>query len=341
MARPVVYVAKLPSPAQFPEETVLFYDSILESKKIFKSWSRKFKLLVPLKSGENLKSIDSLNTVLKKITKLRATQSTQLTFVAVGGGSVGDFVGFLASVFLRGRHLIHIPSTWLAAVDSAHGGKNGLNFEGTKNQIGTFYPASKIYLCEELLKTQPPERLKEAVGEIVKTAILFDRKMFANLEKNIDLLDAHRTFQLIPKLVSWKYKIVEQDPFEKNGLRRILNLGHTMGHVFESHYGWPHGVCVLLGLQFSARWSFAKHILNEQDFVKISTFVESLSLKQDLDSALKGIKKSQIFELLKKDKKLATTTEIDFIFIEKIGQCRRLKMKIEDILFEVQRQKEF
>lgn len=336
MKSQIVYTKALPSPSQFIDETVLFYDSILANNKSFKDWLKNFPYKIALNSGEGLKTIKSFNSVLNKISKLKVPKSTNLTFIAVGGGSIGDFVGFLSSVYLRGRRLDLIPSTWLSAVDSSHGGKNGLNFLNTKNQIGSFYPAHKIYICEELLMSQPKERLTESLGEIVKIAVISDKKLFSLLENKISALEIYKQ---LPKIIGHKYKIVNQDFFEKKGLRRLLNLGHTMGHVFESHFGWPHGICVLLGLQFSARWSFNQGFLNQKDFFKISMLIDSFELNQNLNFALKKINKNKIISLLSKDKKLTAKDRLDFIFIKKIGFCQRQSVKIGQILEEVKRQK--
>ena len=172
MASPVQYVKSLPSRLQFSPETVLFYDSVLIQNSTVKSWIEKFEHRIDLKSGESLKTLTRLGQILQRLELHDVPMTSELTFVALGGGSVGDFVGFLASIYWRGRKLIHIPSTWLAAVDSAHGGKNGLNVNEVKNQLGTFYPAEQIIVCRDLLKTQPPERLMDALGEILKIAIL-------------------------------------------------------------------------------------------------------------------------------------------------------------------------
>ncbi|AGH94695.1 3-dehydroquinate synthase [Pseudobdellovibrio exovorus] len=333
------YLSVLPARKLFPIETVLVFDSILSRYPAFARWSQSFRYRVPLKSGEKLKTLDSLNATLKKLNQMQIPQSTELTFVAVGGGSVGDFVGFLASTYLRGRRLIQIPSTWLSAVDSAHGGKNGLNFLNTKNQIGTFYPAQKIYLCESLLKTQPQARLTEAMGEVIKIALLSDKKLFEEIENQHGVLSSTQLFKKLPEVVGLKYKIVQQDPLEKKGHRRLLNLGHTLGHVFESHFQWPHGLAVLMGMQFAARWSRHRGLLSEKDFFRIALVIESLNLQMDLDQALSKIPDQKIKALLSKDKKLTSASEMDFIFIQKIGRCLRQKVKLSDILQEVKRQR--
>jgi 3-dehydroquinate synthase len=339
MKSQIIYSKALPKPAQFSTETVLFYDSVLIKNKKLSTWIKSFPYKVALQSGEKLKTIESFNSVLNKISKLKVAKTTHLTFLALGGGSVGDFTGFVASVYLRGRKLVLLPSTWLSAVDSSHGGKTGLNFLNTKNQIGSFYPAEKIYICEELLLTQPEARLTESMGEIIKIAVISDAKLFKNLEVQISHLRQQDLFKILPRVIDLKCKIVERDPQEKKGIRRLLNLGHTMGHVFESHFGWAHGVSVLLGMQFAARWSFAKGTLPQNDFFRISMLIDLLDLSVNLNQALKKISLAKVSALLEKDKKLTSQRQLDFIFIKKIGLCYRQPVSLQDVLNEVKRQK--
>ncbi len=335
MKSQIFYSQALPRAGLFPSETVLFYDSVLAANGEFKKWSRGFPYKIALKSGERLKTINSLKAVLNRISKMKVAKSTELTFLAVGGGSVGDFVGFLSSIFLRGRKLVLIPSTWLAAVDSAHGGKNGLNYLNVKNQLGSFHLPEKIFICKNLLLSQPPARLTESYGEIVKAAVLKDRRLFSRIEKHTS---GPEIYKLLPQLIALKNRIVESDFLEKNGKRRLLNLGHTMGHVFESAFGWPHGIAVLLGLQFAARWSFHRGLLNVKDFVSISMLIDALELKQNLKPALRSLKRTTLIALLGKDKKLTAENRLDFIFINQIGKCSRQSVSIAQILNEVKRQ---
>ena len=324
----------MPVRSQFPVNSVLLYDSALNKHSFFKTWKKSFTHQVHLKAGEGLKTIDSYNQTLKKLMTLKIPQTQDLTFIAVGGGSVGDFVGFLASTFLRGRNFVQIPSTWLAAIDSAHGGKNGLNFQSVKNQIGTVYPANSIFLVQELLQSQPQTRLDDALGEVFKIAIINAPTVMKKLSdnKSIDL------YKLLPQLIQSKLKIVQTDPFEKKGNRRLLNLGHTLGHVLESHFSIGHGHAVKLGILFSARWSFHLGYLKEKDFVQIWNFIHN-SGPIDLQEKLKNISKNTAKKLLAKDKKLMTSSEVDFIFIKKIGKVFRNKMSLQSIIDEMQRQK--
>lgn len=334
----VIYQSQMPSPRAFPRETVLFYDSILLKNPKIKAWIRKFPFSSPLQSGEKLKDLNSLQKQLNVLNKLSVPQTTELTFVALGGGSVGDFVGFLASIYLRGRRLVHIPSTWLSAVDSAHGGKNGLNFQSEKNQMGTFYPADQIYIVSQLLETQPPSRLQEAMGEFLKMAIIRDKKTFHFIENNIAHMNSKKILSILPATIRNKYQVVAQDPYEQKGHRRILNLGHTMGHVLESHYGWPHGLCVMLGMLFSIRWSYHLKIANEATYIRVSNLIEDIWPEQTLSDDLASMPIKMIEKKLSKDKKRTSNSTIDFIFIRRVGSVVRQKVKISEILAEVQRQ---
>ncbi len=332
MKTDLVYSQKLPPRRQFPAATVLLYDAILDKQPFFKTWRQSFAHSWPLAAGENLKTFASVYGLLKKISTAAIPQTTDLTFVAVGGGSVGDFVGFLASTFLRGRRLVQIPSTWLASIDSAHGGKNGLNLAGVKNQVGTIYPAATVYLVRQLLESQPSERANDAMGEVLKIAIINSPTLVKPIsEKNL--------YSLLPTLIQAKLKVVAKDPLEKLGHRRVLNLGHTMGHVFESHFKLPHGQAVKLGILFSARWSLHRKNLKAADYKQIC-IAAGPKAEATLHSCITKINSAKILRLLSKDKKLISSSEIDFIFILKIGKVIRKKVSFSDVLTEVKRQKQ-
>jgi 3-dehydroquinate synthase len=254
-----------------------------------------------------------------------------LCFVAVGGGSVGDFVGFMASVFKRGSTLIQIPSTWLAAIDSAHGGKTALNIKCFKNQIGTFYPAQKIILCKQLLLTQPTQRTDEALGEIIKTALLSGGTLWNQISQET-AFNSLKLWKYLPQLISYKYKIVEKDPFEKEGLRYVLNLGHTFGHTFELYFKIPHGEAVNIGLVLALELSKVKKIMKPQVFNKIH---QTPLLKCHLASNLKVSallrKHKEISKLLAQDKKISLDGKINFVYIKSPGHPVVLSVSIQEL----------
>ncbi len=334
-----VYIKKWPRRGLFPAETILFYDAKLENKPLFKSWKKQFRFCFSLKAGESLKTLDSLNAVLALLSQQKVPQTTNLTFIAVGGGSVGDFVGFLASIFSRGRKFVQIPSTWLAAIDSAHGGKNGLNFQGVKNQLGTYYPADQVFLVEAILQAQPTERFSEALGEVIKIGIINSESTFKKLEKKSQNFSEKDLFKILPELIRAKMSVVNKDPSEKSSIRRVLNLGHTLGHVFESHFHLAHGEAVKLGILFSARWSLKRKMLTTKDFLKITNLLYLYPPTVKIETLMNSISLKDVKKLLEKDKKSTAMGYVDFIFIQKIGRVVCEKVKIENILKEIQRQK--
>ena len=324
----------MPLRSQFPVNSVLLYDSALNQHPFFRTWKKHFSHQLQLKAGEKLKTLESFSQTLKKLAAIKIPQTQDLTFVAVGGGSVGDFVGFLASTFLRGRSFVQIPSTWLAAVDSAHGGKNGLNFQGTKNQIGTVFLPDRVYLIQQLLQSQPQARYEDALGEVLKIAIINTPAVLPKLTT----LKKVKIYKLLPSLIHSKLKIVKSDPFEKKGNRRLLNLGHTIGHVLESYFSLTHGHAVKLGILFSARWSFHRGHLKEKDFIQIWNTIHQLE-KSDLQIHLKNLSITAAKKLLLKDKKLISSHEVDFIFVQKIGKVFRQKVTVQSVIDEIHRQK--
>lgn len=330
-----LYLNGLPSlkdlKLQSKMDAVIFYDQKLLKYPFFKVWINKFPQRIALNAGESLKTLSSYGLQLQKLTSLQIYKNT--TFVAVGGGSIGDFVGFLASTYKRGLRLVQITSTWLAAIDSAHGGKNGLNFLNSKNQIGTFYPADQVVLSKKLLMSQPIDRAYDAFGEAFKIALINQPRLLHSTKISSDFL-----WKNLKVMIAGKYKIVNQDPFEQTGLRQVLNLGHTMGHVFEVAHKISHGQAVLLGLLFSVRYSFHLGYLNKKEFIKICQILFSVPLKLTYNKVLK-ISDLKIKKLLLQDKKRSSTSEISFIFIHKIGNVFIQPVLISDLMSEVQRQR--
>ncbi len=138
------------------KNNLLIYDRKLDIIPAFKKWRRQYSLVYPVSAGEQLKALEKFPQHIQKILKLtQDIPSRELSIVAAGGGSVLDFAGFVASTLKRGVKFISVPTTWLAAIDASHGGKTALNVGGTKNQIGTFYPAEQILLKKEFLFAQP------------------------------------------------------------------------------------------------------------------------------------------------------------------------------------------
>ena len=166
----------------FKEPNIILIDNRL--RKYVSSFSKKEAMTIFLEGSEATKSLNTLNFVLKKIFSNRNLNFSKRTkIVVIGGGTLGDFGGFLSHILKRGLPLVHVPSTWLSAIDSAHGGKNGINFLNIKNQLGTIYPAQKVILIKDLLETQSAERNREGFGELIKIAYIDSNSFYNRVAK--------------------------------------------------------------------------------------------------------------------------------------------------------------
>ena len=182
------------------------------------------------------KNLDSLAHVWEALGKGGATRHTLL--INIGGGMVTDLGGFAASTFKRGINYINIPTTLLSMVDASVGGKTGINFRGLKNEIGVFNNASTVILDTTFLKTLDTENILSGYAEMLKHGLISDEKMWAELiDENLELRIKRGEFsdlqRMVAESVKVKERIVTEDPTEK-GIRKALNLGHTIGHAFES-----------------------------------------------------------------------------------------------------------
>ena len=204
-----------------------------------------------LSPGETTKSWDEIELVLTAMLSAELTRDSSV--VAVGGGVTSDIAALAASVYMRGCNLVLVPTTLLAMVDAALGGKTSVNFGGYKNMVGTFYPASEVRLCLELLHTLPQREYLSGLAEVVKTAMLGDPELFDLLERDTDRIE-NRDDHLLAEIV-WRCVLVKgaavQTDFRETGTRAHLNLGHTFAHALESEKGlgsWSHGEAVAWGL---------------------------------------------------------------------------------------------
>jgi 3-dehydroquinate synthase len=301
-------------------------------------WIARFPHRYAVAAGEGLKDLLAFPHHVERIQSvLSDVPSNRLSVVAVGGGSVGDFAGFFASVWKRGVPLVQIPSTWLAAIDSAHGGKNALNLGLAKNQIGTFAPAEKVILSRAVLFTQPEERALEAMGEFAKIAFLDGGKwvddMLVATEKGAELL-----WRFLPFAVLAKYRIVERDPRERLGIRHLLNLGHTLGHVLETLCGLPHGLAVAQGMYFSLQFSTKKGFLSVAVRGELQDMLESRFGLFDQRETLPKVPAEQCMSLLSQDKKRSGKDTVRFVFLRGLGTPEVQDVTLLELLDEVKQQ---
>lgn len=207
-----------------------------------------------IEAGEGLKTLARVGQLAEQLLARRSTRP--LTIVAVGGGSIGDAVGFLASTLWRGVALWHVPTTLLAMVDSAHGGKTAVNLGHAKNQLGTFYLADRVCIVDEVLAALPLKQRQDGLAELFKALWLGDADALEMVDAASAQALAHAPYAqigqalmaLLKRAVAVKYAVVAQDPHETKGIRTWLNLGHTAAHALELSLGLTHGHAVAWGM---------------------------------------------------------------------------------------------
>ncbi len=274
--------------------------------------------------SEKLKSFENYSKISQKILSLNIDRSTKI--VAIGGGTLGDLSGFIASTILRGLDLILFPTTLLSQVDSSIGGKNGINTKYGKNLIGTFYQPTSVIIDPKILSTLPKREILSGYAEIVKHGIINDKKFFNWLEKNskkIFNLNNKALSQAIYKSILIKRKYVLSDEKEKlqnNYSRAILNFGHTFGHAIEAYYKYnkkvTHGEAICIGMIIAAKISNKLNYLslNELDIIRNHFKHNKLPMFD------KKMYDEKIFKLIEKDKK-NINSKINFVLLKKIGNA--------------------
>lgn len=228
--------------------------------------------------GEAYKTIATVERMCANLADLQAERSTAL--VALGGGVVGDVVGFAAATWLRGVPLVHVPTTVLAMVDSSIGGKVGLDLPQGKNLVGAFYNPRFVVSDPALLMSLPPRQFSAGMAEVVKAACLASPELFEALERRDPPLGPQGLDEIIARAIDIKVRVVTEDPFER-GVRATLNLGHTLGHAMEAARGFQpllHGEAVSLGLLAAVRIARAVGVLEEDYEARLVALLERYRL---------------------------------------------------------------
>jgi len=262
--------------------------------------------LLTIPTGEKAKSRETEQNLIDELFKMGCGRDTLL--IALGGGVTTDLVGFVASVYMRGVPLILIPTTLLAIVDAAIGGKTAIDTPYGKNLIGTIYSPKAIFADLDTLRTLPEKEWLNGFAEILKMGLIYDSSIWQKKGVKND--------ELILKAVQGKIAIVEQDPTEL-GFRRILNFGHTIGHAIEaiSQYEMPHGEAVALGCVLEAHLSMHLGYLSERDFEQILGSFSSFPLRLP-----KNCTRQNLFNAMVYDKKNASG-KVRFVLIDRIGHA--------------------
>jgi len=239
--------------------------------------------------------------------------------IAIGGGIIGDISGFAASTYMRGIKYVQIPTTLLASVDSSVGGKTGINFNNTKNIIGSFYQPELVLIDTSFFNTLPPEEMLCGLGEIIKYCFLTNEKFFNFVKTNVNSILANEP-KIIGKVISesinFKGSVVEADEKE-SGIRKVLNLGHTFAHAFEveQKHTLKHGQAVIVGITSALYLSKMLKLINDRNFIKYLDLLQIFSSK----IKLKTVNKSLLFKVMQRDKK-NRKNEMKFVLLRNVGE---------------------
>jgi len=290
--------------------------------KILKSLPKKKISIHYFTANEKNKNQKSINNILSIL--LNKNFNRNDCIISVGGGITGDISGFAASIFKRGLKFVNIPTTLLSQVDSSIGGKTGINSKFGKNTIGSFYQPSLVISDINFLKSLPKREVICGYGEILKHAIIADRKFFNFLNINgskILNLKSPLIEKAIFKSCSIKKNVVETDEKEI-GKRKVLNFGHTFAHAYEATLGYSkklnHGEAVLLGIKTAAKFSLLNKVLSIKEFSLIENHLNKLNLPRNINNLFTTKNLDKILSFMKKDKK-NYTNQINLVLLKKIG----------------------
>jgi len=274
--------------------------------------------LVVFPDGEKAKSLNELEGIFSQLIGMGCDRSS--TFLALGGGVVGDATGFIAASFMRGVDYIQIPTTLLAMVDSSIGGKTGMNLPDGKNLVGAIWQPKAVVVDIELLKSLHKREITSAMGEVLKYGAILDRNLFEVVAENLnDILNLSKSellTEVISRCVKLKVDVVVGDERE-GGKRRILNFGHTIGHALETHFGFDilrHGEAVAYGMLAVGKLSNEDERLKSEDLEFLQTTINKLPLPK-----LPEFDAENILKIMQRDKKVKDR-KINFILLEAIGK---------------------
>jgi 3-dehydroquinate synthase len=272
-------------------------------------------LVVP--DGEEFKSLETTGRLYTELGSRFAERGTVI--VALGGGVIGDLAGFVAATYMRGMPLVHVPTTLLAQVDSSIGGKTAVNHGQLKNQIGVFYQPSAVFSDISVLKTLPPGQISNGLAEAIKSAVIGDRRLFELLERRMPQilgLDEKTLETLIVHTARVKTWIVNRDERD-NGLRNVLNFGHTTGHAIETvtRYRVNHGTAVALGMIAAGRISRRLGLFSQSDLARLTGVI----LAAGLPTSLADLNIPDVIDAIKHDKKVSAG-RVKFILPTRIGK---------------------
>jgi len=294
------------------------YGKVLENTLKRRGFSVKFKV-VP--DSEKSKSIETAAGVIKDIALY--DKKRRLFIIAFGGGVIGDLSGFVASIYKRGIPYIQIPTTLLAQVDSSIGGKTAVDLSVGKNLVGAFYQPRLVFSDVRFISTLSPRQMRSGLSEVIKYAVLKDKKLFDYLEARYkDILACKKSAleHIVLRCSAIKARIVQQDEREEKGIRTILNFGHTAGHAIEAaavYKGYTHGEAIALGMLVATDISTRLKLINGTTARRI----EALIRKAALPIKIRGVRLRSIINAHYRDKKFIGAKN-RFVLLTAIGRTK-------------------
>lgn len=294
-----------------PKQTaVIITDDNIAS--IYKNELKEWKVIA-IKAGEENKQQAIVDNIIDQLIKLQADRQTFI--IGLGGGVITDMAGYAASVYMRGVKFAFVPTTILAMVDAALGGKNGVDVGIYKNLVGVIRHPEFLLYDYSFLKTLPGEEWINGFAEIIKHACIKDKEMFGLLEDNS--LEEFKNSpgkiaELIKRNVEIKYNVVANDEFE-TGERKLLNFGHTVGHAIENIYKIPHGNAVSIGMVAACKISETLNGFPASESQRVTDILKKFNLPASYQ-----FDKEKIWEVLLMDKKRSGDA-MNFILLNKIG----------------------
>lgn len=288
--------------------------------------------VVEMEAGEVHKTIETCNGIWQVLSELGADRKSLL--INLGGGVVTDLGGFVAATFKRGISCIHFPTTLLGMVDAAIGGKNGVNLDGLKNQVGVIRPPEMVVLDTSFLQTLPAEEMRSGLAEMLKHGLIQDENYWNKLS-DLSKLDLSDLDSLIEESIIIKENVVRQDPTEQ-GLRKSLNFGHTLGHAIESYFleasdkqKLLHGEAVAIGMVLAAYLSYRTESFPQQKLQGIKETIVAIYGQIEISRE----DQEKIIELLKFDKK-NEAGKINFVLLRRIGEPVIDREVTNDLIYE-------
>ncbi len=278
-----------------------------------------------IKNGEASKSADNLMELIDFYCENKLTRSDLI--IALGGGVIGDLVGFSASVYLRGVKFVQIPTTLLSQVDSSVGGKTAINVKHGKNLMGSFYMPNMVLCDVKTLKTLSNTIFADGMAEVIKYACIANKDLLSDINKlNANSLDYSLLSDIVAECISMKINVVEQDELDL-GLRMTLNFGHTFGHAVEKHCGYgtyTHGQAVAIGMVHITKLSENCKITEKGSADKIKAVLEKFNLPTTCP-----LTNEELYSLCGSDKK-NLGKNINLILLNEIGKCFIHKLSYEN-----------